>query len=552
MTYINQTSTKTTLLFHLSNIDYITCHTHDSFQNVNSTQYTLIIFITGCGTLSIDDKPYLVSIGKSFLLPPNSVLDLSDIDKQSYRFYILSFTAIQLEQQVPSTYKEKLLSDQVEYAIYPYSRFIRLAEELYKMQHNRMILNPFKLQGQFYELLSILFEPQLHPDQKLDASKAVEQTIEYMHKHYQQPLTIKQLASLAHVVQWQYSEIFRTLTGRTPLDYLTDIRIKHAKKLLQKTNAPLKDIAQLVGFNDEYYFNRRFRQIVGIPPKQFAHQQKQKIVVKDWTGHEVIIPSSPRRVIYHGETFGDMLVFNVHPIGGAKDYINKSVYKNRVPLIQDVSFPIDFEKSSKLKPDLIIFTNADEQQYRELSKIAPTVTHNSWEPLEERIMTLGRWLSKEQEAEDWLFHFKQKENMMWHKLQGSFEPGETASCFIFDHGKRLFVMGCSGLPTALYHQHGFQPKKIIKKSIDNGKGYIEISLDLVPEYAGDRIFILLSDNPISRLATEELINSSIWQSLPAVKNGYVYLVDAQKWNYGDAFTREKFLGALPLMLGHIS
>lgn len=93
---------------------------------------------------------------------------------------------------------------------------------------------------------------------------------------------------------------------------------KNAKELLLQTNEPLKDIAQRVGFDDEYYFNRRFRQIVGIPPKQFARQYKQRTIVKDWTGHEVEIPASPHRIIYHGETFGDMLIFNVQPIGGDK------------------------------------------------------------------------------------------------------------------------------------------------------------------------------------------------------------------------------------------
>lgn len=50
------------------------------------------------------------------------------------------------------------------------------------------------------------------------------------------------------------------------------------------------------------------------------------------------------------------------------------------------------------------------------------------------------------------------------------------------------------------------------------------------------------------MATMELINSAIWKGLPAVQNNHAYLVDATKWNYGDAFTREKLLGALPKLL----
>lgn len=361
-------------------------------------QHTLIIFISGNGTLTIDDSPYLVTQGKIFLLSPDSVMDFSDIDKHNYSFYKISFTTIQLQQQIPSTYKESLFSNQVEYPIYPYARLIRLAEELYKTPLHS---NPIKQQSLLYELLSVLCEYQRQKDHTFDVSKAVEQTIDYLHKHYQKPLTVKQLASLARVAQWQYSTVFQTLTGKKPLDYLTEIRLEHAQVLLQQTNEPLKDIAQLVGFSDEYYFNRRFKQMIGMPPKQFARKQKKKVMVKDWTGHKVEIPSAPSRVIYHWETFGDMLIFDIQPIGGDKTAINKSFYKNRVPLVQDVNFPIDFEKSSELNPDLIIFTNADEQQYQVLSEIAPTVTHNSWGTLEERIALLGQWLGKKSEAEDW-------------------------------------------------------------------------------------------------------------------------------------------------------
>ena len=383
---------------------------------------------------------------------------------------------------------------------------------------------------------------------QLTMTKSVEETIDYIHNYFQQPLTVKKLAELARIAQWQYSTIFQTLTGKKPLDYITDLRLTNAKELLLQTNEPLKDIAQQVGFDDEYYFNRRFRQVIGIPPKQFARQYKQKTVVKDWTGHEVAIPRSPHRVIYHGETFGDMLIFDVQPIGGDKNSISKSFYKNHVPYIQDVAFPINLEKSSKLNPDLIIFTNNDEQQYQALSSIAPTVTLNSWDSLEERVLLLGQWLSQQQRAEDWLEYFKIQENTLWQQLQTVIEPGETASVLTFDHGKRLFIMGCTGLSPALFHPDGFQPHPQVKKLLQAGEGYREIPIDHLPQYAGDRIFMLLSDKPESQMATMELINSDMWKGLPAVQTNHAYLVDATKWNYGDAFTREKLLGALPKLL----
>ncbi|MEK3729539.1 AraC family transcriptional regulator [Lysinibacillus sp. FSL W8-0953] len=528
------------LLFHLEDIDYIS----QSYPFISTSHHTMILFMDGCGTLTIDDIPYLVTKGKIFLIQPHSMIDLSDLTKQ-FHFYKITFTAFQLKHEYPSPYLGALFSDEVEYTVYPNTRFIRLTEDLYHLKPKSDYL---KQHGILYELLNLLFEHQLHVNYQLTMTKSVEETINYIHSYYQQPLTVKKLSELAHIAQWQYSAIFQTLTGKKPLDYITDLRLTNAKELLLQTNEPLKDIAQQVGFDDEYYFNRRFRQVIGIPPKQFARQYKQRTIVKDWTGHEVVIPSSPHRIIYHGETFGDMLIFDVQPIGGDKNSISKSFYKNHVPYIQDVAFPINLEKSSKLNPDLIIFTNNDERQYQALSSIAPTITLNSWDSLEERIRLLGQWLSQQQRAENWLTRFKIQEQTMWQQLQTVVEPGETASVLTFDHGKRLYVMGCTGLSPALFHPDGFQPHPQVKKLLQASMGYKEIPINHLPQYAGDRTFMLLSDKPESQKATMELMQSDIWKSLTAVQNNHVYLVDATKWNYSDAFTREKLLGALPKLL----
>ncbi len=528
------------LLFHLEDIDCIS----QSYPFICPSHHTMILFTDGCGTLTIDDIPYLVTKGKIFLIQPHSMIDLSDLTNE-FCFYKITFTAFQVQQELPSPYLGPIFSDEVEHTVYPNTRFIRLTQDLYQLKTQS---DYFKQQGILYELLNLLFEHQLHRNVQLTMTKAVEETINYVHKYYQQPLTVKMLAELAHIAQWQYSTIFQSLTGKKPLDYITELRLTNAKELLLQTNEPLKDIAQQVGFDDEYYFNRRFRQVIGIPPKKFARQYRQRTVVKDWTGHEVTIPSAPHRIIYHGETFGDMLIFDVQPIGGDKKSISKSFYKNHVPYIQDVAFPINLEKSSKLNPDLIIFTNNDEQQYQALSSIAPTITLNSWDSLEERILLLGQWLSQQQRAEDWLARYKVQEKTMWQKLQSVVDPGETATVLTFDHGKRLYVMGCTGLSPALFHPDGFQPHQQVKKLLQAGNGYKEIPIDHLPKYVGDRIFLLLSDKPDSQMATMKLMNSDIWKDLKAVQNNHVYLVDATKWNYSDAFTREKLLGALPRLL----
>ncbi|UZM99722.1 ABC transporter substrate-binding protein [Lysinibacillus sp. MHQ-1] len=89
-----------------------------------------------------------------------------------------------------------------------------------------------------------------------------------------------------------------------------------------------------------------------------------------------------------------------------------------------------------------------------------------------------------------------------------------------------------------------------KKILDDGTGFAEISTELLPEYAGDRIFILTPVDDEAKQSTKEMMDSPIWKSLPAVKNGHVYMIDIQKSD-SDASTREWLLTELPTMLKKI-
>jgi ABC-type Fe3+-hydroxamate transport system substrate-binding protein len=366
-------------------------------------------------------------------------------------------------------------------------------------------------------------------------------------------ITVKQLAQLGNIPQWQYSSLFQERMGMKPLDYLTELRIGHAKEWLLQSDEPLREIARRVGFTDEYYFNRRFRHTTGMTPRQYSVSMSRKVRIKDWTGHEVYIPRKPERVIYHGESLGDLCALGIRAVGGSAFFANSSLLEHEPQLeMQDIGMPINPGKAEALKPDLIILASADEDQYRALSRIAPTVTHNTHAPLEHRLLTLGQWLGRQREAELWLAAYHERVSAMWRKLHAVIDAGDTASVFIYEHGRRLFVMGTAGLSSSLYHPSGFQATSRIREIVEAVRGFAEISPASLPDYAGDHIFMLLSTNEASRQAAEDMMGSDLWRKLSAVRAGRAYVMEADLWNHGDALSRQKLIQALPRMLGNIS
>ncbi|WP_025708448.1 hypothetical protein [Paenibacillus graminis] len=112
--------------------------------------------------------------------------------------------------------------------------------------------------------------------------------------------------------------------------------------------------------------------------------------------------------------------------------------------LANVGFPLDPQLTRSLSPDLIIVANADEQLYASIAGIAPTLTFDSFAPLDSRMRILGQGLGKPREAEAWLAAFHAKNAAMWQRLYSDIlRPGETASALLYDHGNSLFAMGMS-------------------------------------------------------------------------------------------------------------
>ncbi len=272
-------------------------------------------------------------------------------------------------------------------------------------------------------------------------------------------------------------------------------------------------------------------------------------VYKDYLGHEVEIPVNPERVVYHGEGYGDLLALNIKTVGAGFSWITNYAWEDRVKDVEDVGFPINVEKTLSLKPDLIIIGTSDDKTYSQLSKIAPTIVFDTFAPLSQRLTELGDILNKKEEATQWMDAYTEKADKMWESLVADdiIKPDETASVLTYYPGDRLFVMARAGLSQVLYDSNVLKPGDKIQKILDDGTGFAEISTELLPEYAGDRIFILTPVDDEAKQSTKEMMESPIWKNLPAVKNGHVYTFDIEKSD-SDASTREWLLSQLPTIL----
>ncbi|ROI00401.1 AraC family transcriptional regulator [Chryseobacterium daecheongense] len=95
--------------------------------------------------------------------------------------------------------------------------------------------------------------------------------VDYIKKNLHQKLSIDSIAKLAYVSKSNFFKMFKDELGTSPNEFILQERINRAKELLASQNS-IKETAYQTGFSDANYFNRVFKQLVGVTPKNFQNK----------------------------------------------------------------------------------------------------------------------------------------------------------------------------------------------------------------------------------------------------------------------------------------
>ena len=101
------------------------------------------------------------------------------------------------------------------------------------------------------------------------SSARVEKTYDYMNKNFDKVIGLNEVARLANMSEASFSRFFKSHTGITFIDSLTEIRLGHASRMLIDTSLSVAEIAYNCGFNNISNFNRIFKKKKKCTPKEF-------------------------------------------------------------------------------------------------------------------------------------------------------------------------------------------------------------------------------------------------------------------------------------------
>ncbi len=279
-------------------------------------------------------------------------------------------------------------------------------------------------------------------------------------------------------------------------------------------------------------------------PAEDGNREAGTRLFTDDLGRKVTIPANPQRVIA-SEFSAEALTVGVTPVGIGPNDLKNAFTGKALEGVLNIGDPPDAEKMLALQPDLILMSTFIPQIYPEavqqLEKIAPVVYIAFEDPIYHGLLTVADALNKQDKAKEWIAEYETDRDAARKQIREALGD-ETVTIFRIQKGRlRIYLstnFGGYALRSALDAPAPDAVSAEIAKS-PPWTNAVEISLEKLPEYAGDHILLIVSEADEDQAEYKSIADTPIWKGLPAVQEGNVHLLDTSKYyNYDNITVRE--------------
>lgn len=156
-----------------------------------------------------------------------------------------------------------LLSDSPE-AEYLHRQILAIAGKNTQLEMDELVIQV--VENVLHAMGKPITTPGLPAGLKNHHLPTVEKARDYVFRHFAEDISLQALAEHCCVSLFHFGRIFKSILHTTPHQYLTNVRIQHAKFLLQTTGHTVSEVAFQSGFNSVEHFVTAFRKVTGTTP----------------------------------------------------------------------------------------------------------------------------------------------------------------------------------------------------------------------------------------------------------------------------------------------
>ncbi len=502
-------------------------NTHQPFQwhKAALTHHTFIYMHRFTGTLNANGELSRIMRKAACLFTPGTSLELVSEADHETEVYIIEYDLFRAIEKTEARriYERELhspVTGLIQGPFYGIQRITAQITELAQSDHEAASRD-IKAQLLLTDLLHMLWpednKSAAAEENRNNPEAWLKTTLRYMQQHYMHEIKLDTLAELAGMHPSYYSQLFKSRMQKNPIEYITHLRMNRAKEMLLTSDLRIRDIAREVGYRDEFYFSRRFRNFAGYAPTAYAKQVHRNIVSLSYpyTDHLMTLGITPCAA----------------QIQGHLPHMPNSL---KLPFHAYEPWEQGRQAFLDVHPELILTKdNAAAKAMEHIGDVAPIITI-PWNETDvfghlERIATI---VDRTRAAKDWLDGHERKAERARKKIKELAGSLTVAVGTLTAKGPRMYshrnfghvfyrTLQLAAPPRIQAELHGKAP----------GVGY-----NWMPFTPGEwhgleaDVLVLAIDNMHNRATLlQKLKNDPLWSSHPAVRNGRVHLVDWSAW-----------------------
>jgi AraC-like DNA-binding protein len=255
------------------------------FSNHWHKHLELLYFVSGQAIIECNSIPQSYSVGDIALMNSNDLhAGISQSDDLFY--YALIVDPSLLHSHSPDSAETKFITPLTQNRLLFTNRIAGNANlgacilDIVRELREREIGYELSVKAHLYRILTLLLRGQVENILTVDDYRLRTRNLErftpifdYIETNYAGTISVESLSEQASLSKFHFSRLFKELTGRTVMEYITSIRMTKAEFLLCNSTLSITEIALRTGFRDVYYFSRAFKKNHLLSPSELRRVQ---------------------------------------------------------------------------------------------------------------------------------------------------------------------------------------------------------------------------------------------------------------------------------------
>ncbi len=243
--------------------------------------YLLWYVLDGIGLMRVDGDVWELESGSCFVFPPGATPHGTQDPDRRLVVFGMHFTTL-----APNAYgTQPSIVPPYGHVVRDKTFFLSLAQHCDVSYRRGDEFSSVQSAVWLEAMLVHLWDEILHPPPTA-VDLALEEIVRELQMNPGQRWSVEDLAARAHLSRAQFVRRFKSVTGLSPTRFMIQARLERARHLIQETSMTLGQIAEVLGYEDVFFFSRQYKHYTGYPPSELrqreAHTDRHVLI----DGHE--------------------------------------------------------------------------------------------------------------------------------------------------------------------------------------------------------------------------------------------------------------------------